>query len=121
MSDILGMIAHGVETFRFKPDDYLTCAKHVKEIVEENEIETIVLGLPNIWMAILVKEDKFQLNLKTIRRNDWRNQCDLSWREINNGSCWKSTSFCGCIKKEKKQVIDKMAAVAILQGYLDRG
>ena len=46
MSDILGMIAHGVETFRFKPDDYLTCAKHVKEIVEENEIETIVLGLP---------------------------------------------------------------------------
>ena len=30
MSDILGMIAHGVETFRFKPDDYLTCAKHVK-------------------------------------------------------------------------------------------
>lgn len=35
MSDILGMIAHGVETFRFKPDDYLTCAKHVKEIVEE--------------------------------------------------------------------------------------
>ena len=42
MSDILGMIAHGVETFRFKPDDYLTCAKHVKEIVEENDIETII-------------------------------------------------------------------------------
>ena len=36
MSDIIGMIAHGVETFRFKPDDYLTCAKHVKEIVEKS-------------------------------------------------------------------------------------
>ena len=41
MSDILGMIAHGVETFRFKPDDYLTCANHVNDIVEENKNEKI--------------------------------------------------------------------------------
>ena len=101
MSDILGMIAHGVETFRFKPDDYLTCAKHVKEIVEENEIETIVLGLPKHMIeeinVILVDE-----RLTTVVAENQLLFADVS-------------------RKKRKQVIDKMAAVAILQGYLDRG
>ena len=46
MSDILGMLAHGVETFRFKDNDYKSCARHVKELVEQNDIHTIILGLP---------------------------------------------------------------------------
>ena len=101
MSDILGMIAHGVETFRFKPDDYLTCAKHVKEIVEENEIETIVLGLPkhmNEGINVILVDER----LTTVVAENQLLFADVS-------------------RKKRKQVIDKMAAVAILQGYLDRG
>ena len=46
MSDALGMIAHGVETYHFKENHYKSAAYHVKQIVEENNIHTIVLGLP---------------------------------------------------------------------------
>ena len=101
MSDILGMIAHGVETFRFKPDDYLTCAKHVKDIGERGQIsiefkkqlEEMIEGIN----VILVDE-----RLTTVVAENQLLFADVS-------------------RKKRKQVIDKMAAVAILQGYLDRG
>ena len=46
MSDLLGMIAHGVETYRFKENDYHAACKYVAKIIKENDIETVVLGLP---------------------------------------------------------------------------
>ena len=106
MSDILGMIAHGVETFRFKPDDYLTCAKHVKEIVEENDIETIVLGLPKHMNGDIGERGQISIEFKK--------QLEEMIEGIN-------VILVDVSRKKRKQVIDKMAAVAILQGYLDRG
>lgn len=41
MSDILGMIAHGVETFRFKPDDYLTCANMLKKLLKKMRLKRL--------------------------------------------------------------------------------
>ena len=46
MSDALGMIAHGVETYRFEENNYKSAARHIQKIVEEHHIHTIVLGLP---------------------------------------------------------------------------
>ena len=46
ISDTLGMLAHGVETYHFSENAYKKCAYHIKNIVEENNIHTIVLGLP---------------------------------------------------------------------------
>ena len=63
MSDILGMIAHGVETFRFKPDDYLTCAKHVKEMffskTEKYEINFINRVLKNEFKLDVERMQRF--------------------------------------------------------------
>ena len=46
ISDPLGIIAQGVETYRFKDNHYKSAAYHIKTIVQENNIHTIVLGLP---------------------------------------------------------------------------
>lgn len=46
LSDMLGMIAHGLETYRFEPNHYTDALNHVLEIVEKEHVETIVLGLP---------------------------------------------------------------------------
>ena len=112
MSDILGMIAHGVETFRFKPDDYLTCAKHVKEIVEENDIETIVLGLPKQISIEFKKQLEEMIEGINVILVDERLTTVVAENQL---------LFADVSRKKRKQVIDKMAAVAILQGYLDRG
>ena len=115
MSDILGMIAHGVETFRFKPDDYLTCAKHVKEIVEENEIETIVLGLPKHMNGDI--GERGQISIEMIEGIN----VILVDERLTTVVAENQLLFADVSRKKRKQVIDKMAAVAILQGYLDRG
>ena len=73
-------------------------------------------------MAILVKEDKFQIEFKK--------QLEEMIEEINvilvderltTVVAENQLLFADVSRKKRKQVIDKMAAVAILQGYLDRG
>ena len=122
MSDILGMIAHGVETFRFKPDDYLTCAKHVKEIVEENEIETIVLGLPKHMNGDIGERGQISIEFKKQLEEMIEGiNVILVDERLTTVVAENQLLFADVSRKKRKQVIDKMAAVAILQGYLDRG
>ena len=119
MSDILGMIAHGVETFRFKPDDYLTCAKHVKEIVEENEIETIVLGLPKHMNGDI--GIRGQLSQDFARELEYEGIKVHLWDERLTTVSAERLLISGDVsRKKRKKIIDQMAAVQILQSYLDR-
>ena len=122
MSDILGMIAHGVETFRFKPDDYFTCAKHVKEIVEKNDIETIVLGLPKHMNGDIGERGQISIEFKKQLEEMIEGiNVVLIDERLTTVVAENQLLFADVSRKKRKQVIDKMAAVAILQGYLDRG
>ena len=38
ISDTLGMLAHGIETYRFRDDDYDRAAKHVVALINEHQI-----------------------------------------------------------------------------------
>ena len=46
ISDPLGIIAQGVETFRFPQDQDSLAIPRVKELCEKENVKTIVLGLP---------------------------------------------------------------------------
>ena len=46
ISDALGIIATGVETYRFEDDRYDLALAKVIEIVKERKVEKIVLGYP---------------------------------------------------------------------------
>ena len=46
ISDALGIIASGVETYRFEDDHYDLALKRVVEIVKEKKVGKIVLGYP---------------------------------------------------------------------------
>ena len=81
------MLAHGVETYHFSENAYKKCAYHIKNIVEENNIHTIVLGLPKHMNGDLGERAQISIDVS---------------------------------RKKRKQVVDKMAAVEILQGYLDK-
>lgn len=120
MSDILGMIAHGVETFRFKENDYLTCAKHVQEIVEQNQIQTIVLGLPKHMNGDIGERGEISIAFKK-QLEDMIDGIEviLIDERLTTKVAESQLIFADVSRKKRKKVIDKMAAVAILQGYLD--
>lgn len=121
MSDILGMLAHGVETFRFKDNDYLTCARHIKNIVEQNDIHTIVLGLPKHMNGDIGERGEISIAFKKqLEEMIYGIEVVLIDERLTTKVAESQLIFADVSRKKRKKVIDKMAAVEILQGYLDR-
>lgn len=121
MSDILGMLAHGVETFRFKDNDYTSCARHVKALVEQNDIHTIVLGLPKHMNGDIGERGEISIAFKKMLEEMIAGiEVILIDERLTTKVAESQLIFADVSRKKRKKVIDKMAAVEILQGYLDR-
>ena len=118
LSDALGITAQPVETITRKEENKLrkTYAR-IEAIIEENDVEKIVVGLPkNITVgerAIACEE--FAKNLE--RRTGLE---VIMWDErLTTVSAEKALMESGVRRENRKAVIDQIAAVFILQGYLD--
>lgn len=121
LSDVLGMIAHGLETYRFEPNHYNDALNHVLEIVEREHVETIVLGLPKHMNGDVGERAQISIRFKErlLERKPELNIV-LSDERLTTKVAEQSLIFANVSRKKRKQVIDKMAAVNILQGYLDK-
>ena len=119
MSDALGMIAHGVETFRFEENQYKIAAKHVFEIVKENGIRTIVLGFPKHMNGDIGERARISIEFKEMLEKMMDINVVLVDERLSTVVAENQLIFANVKRKNRKKVIDKMAAVTILQGYLD--
>lgn len=120
ISDTLGMLAHGVETYRFRDDEYEKAANRVVELVNEHQVETIVLGLPKHMNGDLGERAQVSIMFKEMleKKIEGLNVILIDER-LTTKVAQDRLIFADVSRKKRKQVIDKMAAVAILQGYLD--
>lgn len=119
ISDPLGMIARALTTVRFESDDYEQALHDVLEICKENKVTEVVLGLPrhmngDVGIRGQISEDfARKLEENGIKTNLWDER--LTTVSANR------LLISGDVKRKKrKQIIDQMAAVQILQSYLDR-
>lgn len=119
MSDALGMMAHGVETYRFPDNAYKKAAYHIKEIVEQNQIQKIVLGLPKHMNGDLGERAQISIDFKERLEKMMDVEVILVDERLTTVVAENQLLMADMSRKKRKQVIDKMAAVAILQGYLD--
>ncbi len=120
ISDPLGVTAQGVETICRKEENKLrrTCAR-IEELVREYDVERIVIGLP-VHMngdigerAERAKEFGEMLGKRTGLEI-------VYWDERLTTVEAEQTLIENKVRREnRKQYIDKIAAVFILQGYLD--
>ena len=114
-----GIIASIYETFRFNDDDYDTCLNHIVEIIEKEKIDEVVLGYPkhmnnDIGIRAKISED-FKAKLeerKPVKVILWDER--TTSMEVNRVMLMNNTS-----RKKRKEHKDELAAVIILQGYLD--
>lgn len=119
ISDPLGIIATSYKILRHD-EDYDSLLPMLKEEIEKNHIEALVLGFPKnmnnsvgergeIALAFKEKlEEEFQL---PVYMQDER----LTTRQAESLLISNDTS-----RKKRKKVIDSLAATIILQSYLDR-
>ena len=120
MSDPLGITAQAVETIWRKDENKLrkTCAR-IEELISEYEVERIVLGLPKHMNNDLGERAQKALAVgEMVKRRTGLEV--VMWDERLTTVEAERTLIENNVRREnRKQYIDKIAAVFILQGYLD--
>ena len=120
ISDPLGIIAQGVETFRFPQDQDSLAIPRVKELCEKENVKTIVLGLPKHMNGDVGIRGEICLKFKEkLEKRIEGVEVVLQDERLSTKIAEQSLIFADLSRKKRKQVIDKMAAVTILQTYLD--
>ena len=121
ISDPLLLTAQGIEVIQRKQENKLrrTLAR-IEELIKEYEVSKIVVGYPkNMNNTIGERARKTEKFAEMLRRRT--NLEVILWDErLTTVSAGNVLTEGGLTYKEKEAVIDKIAAVFILQGYLDK-
>lgn len=120
ISDELGLLAHGIETYRFKEGAYKKCAYRIKALVDEYHIHKIVLGLPKHMNGDLGERAQISIAFKERLEAMMDVEVILEDERLTTVIATNTLLMGDVSRKKRKEVVDKMAAVEILQGYLDR-
>ena len=120
ISDPLGVTAQGIEIIRRTSENKLrkTLAR-IEDLIKEYGVDTIVLGLPKNMNNTLGDRAEKSLEFKGMleRRTGLP---VVMWDERLTTVEANRTLIEGNIRREnRKQYVDQLAAVLILQGYLD--
>ena len=114
-----GFIAGTVKTIRFPSADYDTAIEMVEEIVAERKPDIIVLGLPLLENGDIA--ERAQICLEFGRALEVETGIPVRMQDDRN-TTQESESIlleADVSRKKRKKKIDQLAAVAILQRYLD--
>jgi len=117
VSDELNLIAQGVTTLKRK--GLRLDIKDLLRMIEEFKVEKVVVGLPKNMNGSLGPSAKMVLSLVA----ELKKFVDLpiiTWDErLSTVAAQKALLEADVSRKKRKLVIDKVAALLILQGYLD--
>ena len=120
VSDPLGVTAQGVEIIRRTSENKLrqTLAR-IEELAKEYGVETFVLGFPkNMNNTIGDREEKSLAFKETLERRTGIPV--VMWDErLTTVEANRTLMESGVRRENRKEYVDKLAAVYILQGYLD--
>ena len=118
VSDALGMIARPVETIRFESDDYDSAYEQLQKYIKEFQITTIVLGLPKHMNGDVGIRGNISVQFK--EKLEAQGVHVVLWDErLTTVAAQKILISADVSRKKRKKIIDQMAAVQILQSYLD--
>ena len=120
MSDPLGITAQAVETIWRKDENKLrkTCAR-IEELISEYEVERIVLGLPKHMNNDLGERAEKALAFGEMVKRRTGLEVVMWDERLTTVEAERTLIENNVRRVNRKQYIDKIAAVFILQGYLD--
>lgn len=120
VSDPLKITAQAVETITRKDENKLrrTCAR-IEELIDEYQVEKIVLGLPKHMNNDI--GDRAEKSIEFGRMLERRTGLEVvMWDERLTTVEAERTLIENKVRREnRKKYVDQIAAVFILQGYLD--
>lgn len=119
VSDELGWTAQGLETIRINEEKKEFGFERIGKIIKEFDVNKIVVGLPkNMNGTIGPRGEASQFYGRELEK--LFGLIVVYWDErLTTMAAERVLLEADVSRKKRKKVIDKMAAVMILQGYLD--
>jgi len=118
ISDELGITAQGLKTLKRKSME--EDLKEIATIIRQFEIEKIVAGLPKNMNGTLGKQAEIVLKWVEVLKDKIHVSVETWDERLSTVGASKVLLEANLSRRKRKKVIDKLAAVLILQGYLDR-
>ena len=109
-----------IKLFFFDDEDYRSLILPIKEIIDKEEIDTLVLGLPKNMNNTLGERALITLNFKKMLEEELKLNVIMEDERLTSVISNNVLIMADVSRKKRKQKVDGMAAVIILQGYLDK-
>lgn len=118
VSDPLGILAQGVTTIirSSKVED----VKALKSIIDEYQVEKLIVGLPKNMNNSMGFQAKRTMNYAEYLKESLDIEIEYVDERLTTASATRSLMEGGVRRENRKKHVDKVAAVLILQTYLDR-
>lgn len=118
VSDLLGLTAQGVETIRRTNTE--ADIKRLGELMEQYETRSLVSGYPKNMNGTEGERCTFVKEFMAEVQKAYPDIEAFFWDErLSTVAATRSLLEADVSRKKRRKVIDKMAAVFILQGFLD--
>ena len=115
-----GFIARTIETIRFKPDDYNMALDKVLDIVDREKPDIIVLGLPLLLNDDVGPRAQICLEFGEVLEQESGIPVKMQDERFTTAVAESILLEADVSRKKRKKKIDQLAAVQILQTWLDR-
>ena len=122
MSDSMGIIANGLETYQRK--FIYKDVEYIAKIAMDNNVKCVVMGLPinmNGTCGERVDKAKEFAQLLEDKFKELNYECKIDFQDerLTTVTSERVLIEAGVRRENRKKVIDKVAATIILQTYLD--
>ena len=118
ISDRTGLIATSLEVIRY--NDYDELINKLNNIVISKNVDAFVLGNPKNLDGSLSKRSEITLEFRDILLNKFNMEVIMQDERLSTVEAERMLISNNTKRKNRKKVIDKIAATIILQSYLDR-
>ena len=120
ISDITGLIASNLGTINFLDEDYDSLLIPLKKVIDENDVEKIVLGYPKNMNNTLGTRAMITLEFKEKLEREFGIEVIMEDERLTSVISNNVLISADISRKKRKKKVDGIAAVLILQSYLDR-
>ena len=118
ISDRTSTIATSLEVIRYETEEELL--RKLKDVVINYNVDAFVLGNPKNLDGSLSKRSEITLEFKDKLESIFNKEVIMQDERLSTVEAERMLINNNTKRKNRKKVIDKIAATIILQGYLDR-
>ena len=119
LSDELGWTAQGLKTLKINEEKNQFGFEEIGQLIKEYQVDTVVIGLPKNMNGTIGPRGEASKQYAAEIESRFSVPTVLWDERLTTMAAERVLLEADVSRKKRKKVIDKMAAVMILQGYLD--